>query len=481
MATLKEKTTKGLLWGGMNNAVQQLVGVIFGIILGRILFTEDYGMMAMISIFSLIATTLQNSGFTTAIANLKAPTSAHYNAVFWFNIIMGASLYLLLFFCAPLIGDYYRNDKLVPLCRYAFLSIVIASFGTAQSAFLFKNMMAEQQAKAGMIAVLLSSITGVVMAYNGMAYWSLATQGLVYVLMNTLIVWYFSPWRPTWKNINFSPLRSMFKFSFKILATSITTHVNNNILNIVLGHYFSTHAVGIYNQAYQWNSKCFMLAQNMVNQVAQPMLVDLKDDESRQIFAFRKLMRFTSFVSFPLLLGFGMVAKEFILVSIKAKWLESAELIQILCFSGATIPLSTLLSNMIISKGKSNIYFYCTLGLGVVQIIIMSLLWVYGIRVMVIAYTLLNIAWLFVWFFFTNRLTNYSLWNFLKDVVPFGATALVMAVIAYCLTASLHNPWLLIVSRLAIACTLYVVALKLMHAQILNESIAFLRSKILKK
>ena len=86
MATLKEKTTKGLLWGGMNNAVQQLVGVIFGIILGRILFTEDYGMMAMISVFSLIATTLQNSGFTTAIANLKAPTSAHYNAVFWFTM-----------------------------------------------------------------------------------------------------------------------------------------------------------------------------------------------------------------------------------------------------------------------------------------------------------------------------------------------------------------------------------------------------------
>ena len=195
------------------------------------------------------------------------------------------------------------------------------------------------------------------MAYNGMAYWSLAMQGLVYVLINTLIVWYFSPWRPTLKNINFSPLRSMFKFSFKILATSITTHVNNNILNIMLGHYFSSHATGIYNQAYQWNSKCFMLAQNMVNQVAQPMLVDLKDEENRQLLALRKLMRFTSFVSFPLLLGFGMVAKEFIVVSITAKWLDSAELIQILCFSGATIPLSTLLSNMIISKGKSNIYF----------------------------------------------------------------------------------------------------------------------------
>ena len=137
MATLKEKTTKGLLWGGMNNAVQQLVGVIFGIILGRILFTGDYGMIAMISVFSLIATTLQNSGFTTAIANLKAPTSDHYNAVFWFNIIMGASLYLLLFFCAPLIGDYYHNDKLVPLCRYAFFKYCYCIVWNGSNGFPF--------------------------------------------------------------------------------------------------------------------------------------------------------------------------------------------------------------------------------------------------------------------------------------------------------------------------------------------------------
>ena len=93
----------------MNNMVQQLVGLVFGIILGRLLSPEDYGMMAMISIFSLIATTLQNSGFTTALSNIKNPLPRDYNAVFWFNIIVGISLYLLLFFSAPLIGDYYHN------------------------------------------------------------------------------------------------------------------------------------------------------------------------------------------------------------------------------------------------------------------------------------------------------------------------------------------------------------------------------------
>ena len=105
MESLKEKTAKGLFWGGMNNGVQQVIGLVFGIILGRLLPPEDYGMMAMISIFSLIATTLQNSGFTSALANLKSPCHADYNSVFWFNITVGAAMYALLFCCAPLIAD----------------------------------------------------------------------------------------------------------------------------------------------------------------------------------------------------------------------------------------------------------------------------------------------------------------------------------------------------------------------------------------
>ena len=185
------------MWGGLNSGIQQLVGLAFGIVLGRLLSPSDYGMMAMISIFSLVATALQDSGFRTALTNIEHPKDEDYNSVFWFNIIMASSLYLILFFAAPLIGEYYHTPRVVPLCRYAFLSIVIASFGTAQSAYLFKHLRAKQQAEAGALAVILSSLTGVGMAFAGMAYWSLATQGLVYVGINTLLQWHFSPWRPS--------------------------------------------------------------------------------------------------------------------------------------------------------------------------------------------------------------------------------------------------------------------------------------------
>lgn len=475
MSTLKEKTAQGLLWGGLNSGIQQLVGLAFGIVLGRLLAPSDYGMMAMISIFSLVATALQDSGFRTALTNIEHPKHEDYNSVFWFNIIMASSLYVILFLAAPLIGEYYHTPRVVPLCRYAFLSIVIASFGTAQSAYLFKHLRAKQQAEAGALAVILSSLTGVGMAFAGMAYWSLATQGLVYVGINTLLQWHFSPWRPSIHGITFAPVRRMFRFSCKILATTIMTHVNNNVLNILLGHYFTPRDTGNYNQAYQWNTKCYSLVQSMVAQVAQPVLVSLNGEEGRQKDVFRKMMRFTAFITFPLLFGFGLVAKEFIVTAIGEKWLASAQLIQILCLSGATMPLSTLFSNMIISKGRSGTFFWCTFTLGLVQIATMIMIWPMGIRTMVIAYTLLNTSWLLVWLFFVRRLIGYGYWMFFCDVMPFALAAAGVMGVAYVATMPLSNLIALLISRFIIAVVLYYAVMKIARVKILAECERFVK------
>lgn len=475
MSTLKEKTAQGLLWGGLNSGIQQLVGLAFGIVLGRLLSPSDYGMMAMISIFSLVATALQDSGFRTALTNIEHPKHEDYNSVFWFNIIMASSLYVILFLAAPLIGEYYHTPRVVPLCRYAFLSIVIASFGTAQSAYLFKHLRAKQQAEAGALAVILSSLTGVGMAFAGMAYWSLATQGLVYVSINTLLQWHFSPWRPSIHGITFAPVRRMFRFSCKILATTIMTHVNNNVLNILLGHYFTPRDTGNYNQAYQWNTKCYSLVQSMVAQVAQPVLVSLNGEEGRQKDVFRKMMRFTAFITFPLLFGFGLVAKEFIVTAIGEKWLASAQLIQILCISGATMPLSTLFSNMIISKGRSGTFFWCTFTLGLVQIATMIMIWPMGIRTMVIAYTLLNTSWLLVWLFFVRRLIGYGYWMFFCDVMPFALAAAGVMGVAYVATMPLSNLIALLISRFIIAVVLYYAVMKIARVKILAECERFVK------
>ena len=476
METLKEKTAKGLFWGGMNNGVQQLLGLAFGIILGRLLDPSDYGMTAMLAVFSVIANELQSSGFKTGLINLKSPAHDDYNAVFWFNILAGAAIYVVLWFCAPLIADYYHQPKLIPLSRYVFLGFVFSSFGMAQSAYLTKQMQIKQIAQCGMTATLTSSIVSVILAVMGFGYWALATQYLLYIAMNTLLLWFFSPWRPTMK-VTFEPIRRLFPFSFKIMLSAIFTQVNNNIMNLLLGRYYGETNTGHYNQAYQWSSKCFLLVGNMLKQVDQTVLVGLGDERERQLAVLRKMMRFTAFISFPLLFGLGMVSHEFIVLAIGEKWAFAASLLPLLCLCGAFLPLSTLLTDSVISQHRSDIYLWNTFALGVLQMGLMVALWREGIVTMVIAYALLNIAWVFVWHFFVQRLMNYRLIPFLKDILPFAlAAAGVMAVTGF-VTHAIEMLWLKLLCRVVLAALLYYVVMRLAGAVILKEIMAFIFRK----
>ena len=486
METLKEKTAKGLFWGGMNNGVQQLLGLAFGIILGRLLDPSDYGMTAMLSVFSVIANELQASGFKTGLINLKAPKHEDYNAVFWFNILAGVVIYVVLFCCAPLIADYYHQPKLIALSRYVFLGFVFSSFGMAQSAYMTKQMQIKQIAKCGMTATLSSSIISVILAALGFGYWALATQYLAYIAINTLLLWYYSPWRPTFK-VTFEPIRRLFPFSFKIMVSAIFTQVNNQIMNLLLGRYYGETNTGHYNQAYQWSSKGFLLVGNMVKQVDQTVLVGLHDERERQLMVLRKMMRFTAFIAFPLLFGLGLVSHEFIVLAIGEKWTFSASLLPYLCLCGAFMPLSTLLTDAIISHQRSDIYLWSTIALGILQIALMFALWPKGIYTMVIAYTALNIVWVFVWHFFTRRLMGYRLLSFLKDIVPFAlAAAGVMVVTGLIteftvdslqLTDDYFKLWVLLISRIVIAAVLYYGVMRISGAVILKECIAFILKK----
>lgn len=496
MESLKEKTAKGLFWGGMNNGVQQLLGLAFGIILGRLLDPSDYGMTAMLAVFSVIANELQSSGFKTGLINLKSPTHNDYNAVFWFNILAGAAIYVVLWFSAPLIAEYYHQPKLIPLSRYVFLGFVFSSFGMAQSAYLTKEMHIKQIAQCGMTATFSSSIVSVIMAALGFGYWALATQYLMYIAVNTLLLWYFSPWRPTFLQFTvydlrftvYEPLRRLFPFSFRIMLSAIFTQLNNNIMNLLLGRYYGEANTGHYNQAYQWSSKCFLLVGNMLKQIDQTVLVGLDDERERQLAVLRKMMRFTAFISFPLLFGLGLVSHEFIVLAIGEKWAFSASLLPYLCLCGAFMPLSTLLTDAIISQHRSDIYLWSTIALGLLQIALMVGLWREGIYVMVIAYTLLNILWMFVWHLFVRRLMNYRLLHFLRDILPFALAAAAVMVVTevvteftvYCLqfTDDYLRLWVLLLCRVLLAAIFYYAVMRLSGAVILKEIQAFLRAKL---
>ena len=474
--SLKDKTAKGLLWGGISNGAQQLLNLLFGIFLARMLTPDDYGMVGMLTIFSLIAGSIQESGFITALINKKDIKHEDYNAVFWFCVLTSLCLYTILFFCAPLIARFFNQPELTTLARYSFIGFVISSTGISHSAYLYKNLIVKQRAFLSMIALIISGTVGVTLAYHGFSYWGIATQSIVYVSTVMIGYWFISPWRPTF-HLNFKPLKGMIAFSSKILATNIFNHLNNNIFSIILGKFYSEKEVGFYNQANKWNYMGHSLISGMINGVAQPVLTQVTNDKERQLRVFRKMMRFTAFVAFPAMFGLSLIAPELITIAITDKWIESALILQLLCISGAFIPITTLCSNLVISKGKSNIYMWNAISLGLLQLLVMYLIHPYGIQTMIVTYVCINISWLIVWRYFVWKEIGYRFIHLLKDILPFLFIAAGVMFITSYLTNRIENIYLLFVSKILIAALLYILIMWISGAQTLKESIHYIRKK----
>ena len=476
--SLKDKTAKGLLWGGISNGAQQLLNLIFGIFLARLLTPADYGMVGMLTIFSLIANALQESGFISALNQKSEATHRDFNAVFWFNVLCSSAIYIILYFCAPLIALWFRQPELTPLARLSFLTFVISSFGTSPRAYLFRNLRVKETAYMSFVALVVSGITGVTLACLGFAYWGIAIQSLTYCLCMTVTAWYFSGWRPT-LHIDFSPLKGMLWFSSKLLITNIFTHINNNLFSLFFGRLYGEKMVGYYNQANKWTGMGYTTLTGMLWSVVQPVFARLADDSrERQCRAFRKMLRFTAFLSCPALFGLALIAPEFIVIAITDKWLPAARLMQVLCVGGAFMPVASVFSNFVIGRGRSDVYMWSTIALCLLQTLLLVLLHPYGVEAMVWAYVVLNTLWIGVWYRYVRGMTGLKFIDLLKDLLPFvclaaaavtggGAAALALAggtLASLCI-------------KIAVTAGIYLGALWLLKAAILRESLEYLLHK----
>ena len=486
MDNLKEKTAKGLLWGALNSGTMQVLNLVFGIFLARKLSPHDYGIVGVLTIFTLIAGNLQSSGFTQGLTNIKRPTANDYNSVFWFNISVSIVCYIILFFCAPLIAWFFHSDELIPLSRFVFLGFLISSFGITRNAIMFKQIMARERAITGFISLLISGACGIVLAYNGFAYWSLAVQSVMFSLIQNICRYYYTRdiWRPS-LHIDMSPVKRMFPFSVKVLVTSIINTINNNVLTFIFGNLFPMKTVGNFSQAMKWDTMAYTTISGTIEQVAQPILVEISDDKDRELRVFRKMMRFTAFLVFPCLFGLSLVAEEFILVTISSKWVDSVPLLQILCIGGAFMPFYTMYQHLVISAGRSDIYMWCNIGQIILQIAIIIAFHSYGIVTMVIAYTAFTIAWLGIWHIFAKRLIGIRYRDLFKDITPFMLASAGVMIITHYLTTLLSNniipyiasPFILLPLRIVIAAALYYAVMKLARVKIMDECISYIKRK----
>ena len=476
---LKERTEQSLFWSMLNNGTLQLLNILFGVVLARLLTPSDYGIVGVLTIFTLIAGNLQSSGFTQALINLKKPKPEDYNSVFWFNVIVSIALYALLWWCAPLIATFFHQPVLVDVSRFVFLAFLISSLGIAHAAYMNKNMMNREVAIINLVALLCSGCTGIILAFNGFAYWSLAWQQVIFITMLNLGRYYFVKWRPSW-HIDFGPVKRMFGFAVNILFTNIINTLSGQVLTFIFGRFFPIAQVGNFTQANKWNTQASTFVSGTLIQVVQTVLVSVSDDKERQKRVFRKMVRFTAFIAFPVMLGLALAAKEFVEVVLRTKWLECIPLLQVLCIAGAFIPFYAVYQHLAIGCKRSDLYLWCNVGQIVLQIGLILLcyyLFSQSILVVVAVYSVFMILWLAAWQAVAKHLIGLKWLEAFLDILPFLIITVTVFTITYLATLWIENNVLLLIAKVFVGGALYMVVMKLAKVKIFAECWEFMRKK----
>lgn len=479
--SLKKKTAKGLFFGGFSNALQQIIGFLFGVILNRYFISEeDQGKIAVILIFPLIASAFQESGFVAGLVNKKNIQHKDYNAVFWCSLMISTVLYVLLYLAAPFIANFYNNPELVTLYRFHFLTLWFGSFSIAHNAYLFRNLMVIERSKIMLSALLLSNIVGLIFAYNGFGFWSLAIQSVTYTFISSALFFHFSNFRPS-INIDFSPLKEIYKFSAKILITNVFIHINNNIYAAVLGKFYPEKIIGNLNQGSKWNNMGQSVISNMVNNVIQPVLNQIDNDRERHIRVFRKILNFTAFVAFILLFGLATVSEDFIRITLTEKWIQTSVYLRILCIGGAFATINNVFSNLILTKGKSSIYMVNIITFGILQFSILLIFRSWGIEPSMLLISGLNVIWVFLWTAIIKKYITFSFTNLFYDVFSYALLAAIACYASYYFSESISNIYIRFSTCVLSSGIIYLLLNKVFKPEILTEIINFARNALLKK
>lgn len=473
---LKERTARGLFWSVFGNGAQQLVTMLIGVILARILDVEDYGLVAMLTVYSIIAGNLQESGFTSALAIRHDATDRDFNAVFWFSVITSGIIYTTLFLCAPLIAHFNHAPQLVSLGRVIFLGFFFSSLGTAQAAWLFRNLMVREKTSSQVMASLLSGIVGLACAFAGMGVWALVAMDLTYKITYTAMVWYWSPWRPT-LSIDLHPAWEMLGFGSKLLLTNILNTLNSQLLQSILGHFYSPTNVGHYSQANKWNTLGHSLLGGMINSVAQPVLAKVEDDKDRQLRVFRKMLRFTSMIAFPAMFGLALVA-DFVPLLIGGKWDFCVPYLRVLALGAAFIPVNNVFSNLLVSRTRSDLFLFTTAAFLVLQLGLVALLVTrQSLIVLLVAMAALQPLWLFVLWSVARSLLRVRLTMVLADVLPFFLVAAASIGAGYCAGMLSENAYVSILLRILTTTIAYCATMWSAKVVVFRECVEFLWKK----
>jgi len=466
--SLKQKTYIGFLWSFIERFLIQFIQFVLGIVIARILFPSDYGLIGMMTVFIVISRIFVDSGLINALIQKKDRTEEDFSTVFYFNIIVCLACYLLIYIGAPYISAFYHTPELRYIIRVFFLSLLIDSFTSVQIAKLRIALDFKKKALCNLFAVTISGCIGVWMAYSGYGVWSLVMQTIINSLVTLFVLTALVRWKPL-PVFSKSSFKQLFRFGSKLLGATLIDAIIDNLILFLLGRYFEKKEVGFYTRGAQVPIVVAGTLSSMLENVTYPVMTSIQDDKKLLIGVYRRLIRMVSFLIVPAMFGLAFISESFVRYFLTEKWMPAVVLMQWICLIRIFTPISLLNVSLLSAVGRSDLFLKINLIRFPIIIIMLIITIPHGLEAVVIGQFITSIISFFINSFMPGKLFGYGAFAQLKDLLPAIISSAIMLVVVAVSTFGINHDLLKMIVSFVIGLVSYLLVSSMLKTEEVKE------------
>lgn len=431
--SVKTESLKGVKWTTLSRIFTQLATFAIGVVLARLLSAEDYGLVAMVTVFKSLSDAFVDCGLTTALVRKPDRTETDKATVFYFNILMSIVVYVVMFCVSPLIARFYEEPILTPLTRVLCLTIPLGSIGGVTSAILSYDLRFKDGAVVNILSSVVSGIFGIVSAYLGFGVWSLAIQGISYTVIATLLKIIIVRWWPS-EQFSWQSFKEFFQFGNKLLLSNLLHRVYSQMTPLIVGRYYTSSDLGYYSRANGYAELPSGVFMSIIHTVMFPVLSQLQTDKDRLGDVYRKYLKVSAMIIFFVMFTLVALAEPAVGFLVSDKWLPCVPYLRILCFAYMFDFISSINLSLLQVIGRSDLFLRLEIIKKSLSITMLFISAQFGITAMCLSsviYTQIAIA---INTYYTGKIFNFGYWEQIKDYLPYFCASMFISIPAYLLT-----------------------------------------------
>lgn len=480
MVITRQKVFSNLIWRFLERTGAQAVALIVSIVLARILSPNDYGIIALITVFINILNVFVDSGLGTALIQKKDADNIDFSTVFYTNVVFCIVLYMVMFFASPLIAKFYNRPELTSLIRVLSITILISGVKNIQQSYVSKTLQFRKFFFATLVGTVIAAVLGIWLAYHGAGVWALVAQQLTNLFIDTVLLWITVKWRPSLV-FSFERLKGLFSYGWKLLVSALLDTIYNNLRNLIIGKKYSSEDLAFYAKGELFPKAIVGNINNAIDSVLLPTMSEEQDDRERVKQMMRRAIKTSTFCIAPLMMGLAGCATNVVKLLLTDKWLFCVPYLRIFCITYMFFPIHTANLNAIKAVGRSDLFLKLEIIKKIVGLtVLLSTMW-WGVMVMACSLLLTSLASQIINSWPNKKLLNYGYLEQLKDILPGILLAAAMGIAVYFVKFVPVVYWVQLIIQIVFGIVFYVVGAKIFHLEAFTYLTGIIKSRFVKK